>query len=253
MDQELSSTRSELDKVVRANRAAASSSARQTPTQPSPANYYSFANTSVNTGQTPTYTPYYNSYTYPYGQSSAYMFPLHSGLSTPTAPYASHYSVSQLPKPSLTQPHNPQSQNISSANQKQDPSNPSPQLPAQAKTNSAAIPLQIPVTSLPALQALGILPVPKAVLPPPNEPQPPAVLVGTTNNGTMLSLEINATLLQTAQMNGLAILLSGLVQMTEGKGGNAPTQTSTPQVANGSGTTVTEGSEKEVSDSATAK
>ena len=78
------------------------------------------------------------------------------------------------------------------------------------------IPLTMPVTSLPALQALGILPVPKAALPPPGEPQPAAVLLGSTNNGSMLSLEITAARLQPPQMSGLAVLLTTLVQMSGG-------------------------------------
>jgi len=75
----------------------------------------------------------------------------------------------------------------------------------------SAIPFQIPVGSMPALQVLGIIPVSAASLPPADQPQPLAVLRGSTANGTMLNLEINVPLLQTAQMNGLAMILNSLM------------------------------------------
>jgi len=88
-----------------------------------------------------------------------------------------------------------------------------------------SIPVQLPVTSLPALHALGILPVPAATLPPPDQPQPPAVMRGSSANGTMLSLEINVSLLQQAQMSGLAMVLNSL--MSRGViGDSATTSTS---------------------------
>ncbi|KAJ7287467.1 hypothetical protein C8J57DRAFT_1167564 [Mycena rebaudengoi] len=77
-----------------------------------------------------------------------------------------------------------------------------PQYPA-----NTAIPVQLPVSSLPTLQALGI-----QVAATPVEPgaaQPPAVLRGT--NGTMLNLEINVSLLQPEQVNGLALILNSLM------------------------------------------
>ncbi|GLB37476.1 putative conserved region of unknown function on GLTSCR protein [Lyophyllum shimeji] len=46
----------------------------------------------------------------------------------------------------------------------------------------SAIPVQLPVASLPALHALGIVPVPAASVPPDGHPQPPAVLRGSTSN-----------------------------------------------------------------------
>lgn len=77
--------------------------------------------------------------------------------------------------------------------------------------SSGAIPVQLPVASLPALHALGIVPVPATSLPPDGQPQPPAVLRGSTSNGTMLSLEIDVSLLQAAQMSGLAMVLNSLM------------------------------------------
>ena len=88
-------------------------------------------------------------------------------------------------------------------------------IPIAPSTNyqlsTASIPVQIPVGSLPALQALGIVPVPAPSLPLADQPQPLAVLRGSTSNGTMLNLEINVSLLQSAQMNGLAIVLNSLM------------------------------------------
>ncbi|KAJ7901900.1 hypothetical protein B0H14DRAFT_2669036 [Mycena olivaceomarginata] len=75
---------------------------------------------------------------------------------------------------------------------------------------NTAIPVQLPVSSLPALQALGINPVAPTSLAP-GAPQPPAVLRGASADGTTLSLEINVSLLQSAQMSGLAIVLNSLM------------------------------------------
>lgn len=88
--------------------------------------------------------------------------------------------------------------------------------------STGAIPVQLPVASLPALHALGIIPVPAASLPPEGQPQPPAVLRGSTANGTILSLEINVSLLQNTQMSGLAMVLNSLVNRgnTAGVGAN---------------------------------
>lgn len=113
--------------------------------------------------------------------------------------------------------------------------------PSQAPTTSTnyslyqptgAIPVQLPVALLPALHALGIVPVPATSLPPEGQPQPAAVLRGCTANGAILSLEINVALLQSAQMSGLAMMLNSLVSRS-----NAVTSTSTPTpVGNGVGT-----------------
>ena len=88
---------------------------------------------------------------------------------------------------------------------------------------TGAIPVQLPVASLPALHALGIVPVPATSLPPEGQPQPAAVLRGCTANGAILSLEINVSLLQSAQMSGLAMMLNSLVTRS-----NAATSTTTP-------------------------
>ncbi|OAX43314.1 hypothetical protein K503DRAFT_708857 [Rhizopogon vinicolor AM-OR11-026] len=87
-------------------------------------------------------------------------------------------------------------------------------------TSPSAIPVQLPVSSLSALHALGIVPIPAASLPPPDQPQPPAVLRGSNPNGTILNLEINVSLLQSPQVSGLAYLLNTLMSRgaTSGQG-----------------------------------
>jgi len=75
--------------------------------------------------------------------------------------------------------------------------------------STCTIPVQLPVASLPALHALGILPV--SSLPLSDHPQPPAVMRGSSANGTMLNLEINVSLLQPAQVNGLATVVSSFM------------------------------------------
>jgi hypothetical protein len=87
-----------------------------------------------------------------------------------------------------------------------------------------AIPVQVPVSSLAALHALGIVPIPVASLPPPDQPQPPAVLRGSTSNGTILSLEINVSLLQSPQVSGLAYLLNTMMSRgATGRGNTSAT------------------------------
>ena len=95
---------------------------------------------------------------------------------------------------------------------------------------SGAIPVQLPVASLPALHALGIVPVPATSLPLEGQPPPAAVLRGCTANGAILSLEINVSLLQSTQMSGLAMMLNSLVTRS-----NAATSTPTP-IGNSTGT-----------------
>ncbi|KIJ61320.1 hypothetical protein HYDPIDRAFT_116082 [Hydnomerulius pinastri MD-312] len=91
--------------------------------------------------------------------------------------------------------------------------------------STSPIPVQLPVTSLSALHALGIVPIPATSLPPPDQPQPAAVLKGSTSNGAMLSLEINVSLLQSGQMSGLAVLLNSLMSRGVGSGQAVATAT----------------------------
>ncbi|KAG6820746.1 hypothetical protein H0H93_012392 [Arthromyces matolae] len=93
----------------------------------------------------------------------------------------------------------------------------------------SAIPVQLPVASLPALHALGIIPVPASSVSSDGQPQPAAVLRGSTSNGTMLSLEINVSSLQSAQMSGLAMVLNSLMS----KSSTATSENQSSNVANG--------------------
>lgn len=93
--------------------------------------------------------------------------------------------------------------------------------PLPTPSNNTAIPVQLPVASLPALHALGIHPVP-AVSVAEGQAPPPAVLRGSTANGTMLMLEINVSLLQSAQMSGLAMVLNSLMSRTSSSTAASP-------------------------------
>lgn len=99
--------------------------------------------------------------------------------------------------------------------------------------SAGAIPVQLPVTSLPALHALGIVPVPTASLPPSDQPQPAAVLKGSTSNGTIVSLDINVSLLQSSQMSGLALLLNSLMSrgVTSGQVNTVAAKSNSTQTA----------------------
>lgn len=140
-------------------------------------------------------TQYYRPY--PYGYTQAYGVPPAAGPSVSTFP------VSNMPPATYT--------------------------PYQA---TSAIPVQLPVASLPALHALGIIPVPAGSLPSEGQPQPAAVLKGSSANGTILSLEINVSLLQSAQMSGLAMVLNSLVSRTSSQttsSGSVATPSSTKE------------------------
>ncbi|KLO15398.1 hypothetical protein SCHPADRAFT_824730 [Schizopora paradoxa] len=205
IDQALSAARSELDKLQRANILATMKTSKPATTTQTPAASsapaYSYSNHTFSVSPAPTYNQFYNSYTYSYGQNGS-------------TPYSANSSVPAFSVQNPTASSAPATKTQFSLPVRQPAAGSSISPPA-----SVAIPLQVPVTLLPSLQTIGILPVPKASLPPPSEPQPAAVLIGTTNNGTMLSLEINAALLQGPQMSGLAVLLSDLVKTS---GNNNP-------------------------------
>ena len=134
---------------------------------------------------------------YPYAYTQAYGAPIQSGTTPTFSPPAAAASTNYIPYP------------------------------------SGAIPVQLPVASLPALHALGIVPVPAASLPPDGQPQPPAVLRGSTSNGTMLSLEINVSLLQSAQMSGLVTVLNSLMSRSNSATPTSFTTESSGSIPNG--------------------
>ncbi|KAJ7647250.1 hypothetical protein FB45DRAFT_821964 [Roridomyces roridus] len=81
-------------------------------------------------------------------------------------------------------------------------------VPPPSTTTTTPIPVQIPVSSLVALHALGIHPV-AAISLVPGTPLPPAVL--RSSDGTVLNLEIIPALLEPAQRNGLAVVVNSLI------------------------------------------
>ena len=212
---ELRNAKSELERVTRLQRAAA---------LPQRANYYSPA--------PPVYAHHYRTYHYPYAQT--YGAPAGSTAAPQGYPYSVPLSsaISQYVPPALatatstikTQP----AAAGSTAGAASAPITPSPLTPASdtsipvptssaSGASSGAIPVQLPVSSLPTLHALGIVPVPPQSLSA-NSPTPPAVLRGTSANGAMLNLEINVPLLQAAQMSGLALVLNSIMRSSSTTG-----------------------------------
>ena len=243
LEQELSASRSELEKINRAARqakaaankaASVSSQAASTTTNSfsNPSSFKTFSSPAFSSTPAPNFSNYYNSYTYPYNAS---FLPGVSFIHSKNSPAQTRTSTQATPI-SATQ------QSATAVNG----------AGAAVRPPPVAIPLQLPVSALPILQSLGILPVPKASLPPPSEPQPAAVLVGSANN--LLSLEINAGLLQAPQMSGLAMLLSNLVKFggssngtgggdnTGGNGGKSSSSSQQNSGANGTVSNVASGS-----------
>ncbi|KAI0699548.1 hypothetical protein BC835DRAFT_537377 [Cytidiella melzeri] len=77
------------------------------------------------------------------------------------------------------------------------------------------IPVTLPVSSLGSLASLGIVPMHPASASQQTGPVA-AILRGTTQNGTMVSMEINVGALGGAQASGLAVLLSALTSRSVG-------------------------------------
>ncbi|THH20423.1 hypothetical protein EW146_g947 [Bondarzewia mesenterica] len=197
---ELRNARTDLDKLEREKRLSAIA-ARPTyyTTQPS----------------TPVYTHHYRSYHYPYAQAytTAPQMPMASSQPPSTytfsaATFANPTIASSAPRPTPTPA--PMNQPV--------PAAPLPQI-------SGAIPVQLPVSSLPTLHALGIFPVPanSAAQTPDGQP-PPAILRSSSANGTQLNLEINVSLLQAAQMSGLALVLNSIMRNPSAAAGGGANQ-----------------------------
>ncbi|KAF9566719.1 hypothetical protein CPC08DRAFT_657326 [Agrocybe pediades] len=175
LSNELRTARAEVERLEREKRAASNTAnmARMS--------HFSVAPQPVMTSTAP--TQYYRGYPYAYTQA-------YGTIAPSPAPTVSTFPVSSTPAAAP---------------------------PTTASTNyapyqsSGAIPVQLPVASLPALHALGITPIPAGSLPAEGQPQPAAVLRGSTANGAILSLEINVSLLQSTQMSGLAMILNSLV------------------------------------------
>ncbi|KAI9437723.1 hypothetical protein H4582DRAFT_2151288 [Lactarius indigo] len=206
---ELRTAKAELERITRQQRSTA---------HPQRTNYYLSA--------APVYAHHYRAYHYPYAQT--YGVPTSSSTTTPSYPYSVplNSTVQYVPPPlttfatttkTLSTATNPAGALASTT--------PAPSLsmpatitappepttsPAGTSNVSSAIPVQLPVSSLPTLHALGIVPVPTQSVSA-DAPTPPAVLRGTSANGAMLNLEINVSLLQAAQMSGLALMLNSIM------------------------------------------
>jgi hypothetical protein len=153
------------------------------------------------TSTTYSYTPQYRHYTYPYAQYQSNYTQVYPGF-TPTTPSTTQYQYPVVTTPvtatgTTTSSTNAQAQSTTSVTSTLDPL-------------SKPVSISLPISSLPALHALGIMPVSSLAVPPPGQPQPQAVLKGTTANGTMLSLEINIGLLQATQVSGLALIINAI-------------------------------------------
>ncbi|KAI0374125.1 hypothetical protein BV20DRAFT_962102 [Pilatotrama ljubarskyi] len=220
LQQELRAARQELDKIEREKRLAAPPPPPPAPAAQRPtmnvrtANYYnpSAASTPTQTPTNATFMPPYRPYTYSYSQypTTQYTYNPHAYGATPytstasnpygtssAAPAATVTSSAYMP-PASAATMTPTS--VASAQVQQAQAHPS-------SASNTAVPVQLPVSSLNALSALGIVPIAAAAVPS-TGPQPPAVIKST--NGSMLNLEINLSLLQSAQMSGLALILNAL-------------------------------------------
>ncbi|EIW63403.1 uncharacterized protein TRAVEDRAFT_69420 [Trametes versicolor FP-101664 SS1] len=216
LQQELRSARQELDKLEREKRLTAPPPPVPTPAAAASrptmsvrtANYYNPSATSTpsQTPTTATFMPPYRPYSYSYSQ-----YPTTQYTYNPHAYGATHYGSAASYGAATSTPTTPAYSPPASATTMTQTSAASAQVQqAQAHPASAsntAVPVQLPVTSLNALSALGIVPIAAASVPSAG-PQPPAVIKST--NGSTLNLEINLSLLQSAQMSGLALILNAL-------------------------------------------
>ncbi|PCH43652.1 TPR-like protein [Wolfiporia cocos MD-104 SS10] len=212
---ELRTARAELEKIEREKRATAPPVASR-PAVP----YYPTSSTP----QAPAYPSQYRGYSYPYGQgySSPYTFSPAFPTSQTTYPSTSAPNTAST-SAQYSSPYNTQytapstSPGSSTYTSPATYSGPTPVVPStvpsagaigQPASAATAIPVQLPKTSLPALSAIGLEPVPISALPPAGQPRPPAVLKAQTD--TVVNLEINVGSLQPAQMTGLALILNAL-------------------------------------------
>ncbi|KAH9083376.1 hypothetical protein EDB83DRAFT_2328949 [Lactarius deliciosus] len=209
LNTELRAAKAELERITRQQRSTA---------HPQRTNYYLSA--------APVYAHHYRAYHYPYAQT--YGVPASTSTTTPGYPYSVPLnSTVQYAPPPLTTSATTIKTLSTATNPAGAPASttPAPSLsmpttrtaasaptasPAGTSNVSSAIPVQLPVSSLPTLHALGIVPVPTQSVSA-DAATPPAVLRGTSANGAMLNLEINVSLLQAVQMNGLALMLNSIM------------------------------------------
>lgn len=161
------------------------------------------------TSTTYSYTPQYRHYTYPYAQYQSNYTQLYSGFTTATP------STTQFQYPVVTTPVTVSAAGTTTSTTSKTATSQT-QTPSTTSTTPASdalskpVSLSLPISSLPALHALGIMPVSSLSVPPQGQPQPQAILRGTTANGTMLSLEVNIGQLQATQVSGLALIINAI-------------------------------------------
>ncbi|KAI0949536.1 hypothetical protein AcW1_009122 [Taiwanofungus camphoratus] len=201
LNAELRSARAELDRLEREKRAAAAPPPTPRPTT----TYYPPPSASSPSA----YASQYRGYTYPYAHAyGGSQYTYNPALAYGATSYAPAYGSASSYVPATPTPAYNTSNTYSATTNSTTPAQ-----AQQAQTQPAAlptisaIPVQLPATSLPALSALGLSPVPAASVSP-DQPPPAAVL--KSQSGTMLNLEINVASLQSAQMSGLALILNAL-------------------------------------------
>lgn len=144
--------------------------------------------------------------------------PTPSSSRSPSSPYHSSQTMphSNLPVPPLPSRKRPAA--TSSALSTQPNASSAPQSTANPSTAAfhqspqfdvSTVPYRVPLPTsiLPALRQLGIVPVPWTQLPPPDQPQPIAVLWHEKPDGKWVTLEINMSLVHPSQTAKLANLL----------------------------------------------
>ncbi|KZV70701.1 hypothetical protein PENSPDRAFT_651285 [Peniophora sp. CONT] len=212
LNHELRAARAELDRTERAERdKRASSTARAASAAPTPS---SAAPATPSTPST-AYAHPYQAYRYPYGQMS----PSYNTNATPyyaTPASASASTAAHVPSTPATPTPASAAPTITKT-AASPPATPS----TSSSTNAMSmprgpVPLQLPATSLPRLNQLGIYPAPRSTSS--ATPAPSAILVGTIENGRLLNLEINLAALQPTQMTGLAEMLTALTEATRAQG-----------------------------------
>lgn len=210
LNAQLRAARSELDKYNREHKPPTV----QTTVRPAP----------PLTSTTYSYTPQYRHYTYPYAQYQSNYSQVYPGFTTATSTTPYQYPVVTTPVTVSTT-----TSTTSQTATTQAQTSPTTTTATTSDALSKPVSLSLPISSLPALHALGIMPVSSLSVPPPGQPQPQAILKGTTANGTMLTLEVNIGLLQATQVSGLALIINAIatqaVSATSSQSGASSTGT----------------------------
>ncbi len=207
MSSELKSLRNEYDKMEREKRS--SLAAQRT-------SYYQAQQLASATPTPLARQPYYHSYPYNY----AYGTPGTSTFSIPLSPAVTSQTTGVTPVtvPVVSASTAPAASTSTAPGPPTGTSTPVAAVstatagPANVGYRSTAVPVQLPVTSLSTLATYGIVPV--AATGPGQQINAPAVLRGSSANGTKLHLEFNVAQLTQAQRDGLVGILNSM--MTKG-------------------------------------